>query len=127
MTPKATTWEGQAMPVAKVSAPTTMAARPNQRKCTPGTTVSRINSSTAAMNQFQGPKPANKPNSVCILPHLLAPPPGEGDPTQVMGTLARDPDRGPGVGAAIPFLPNASLVISARPASEPITAEASSG
>ena len=36
MTPKAMIWHGQAMPVASARMPTTTAASPNHRKCTPG-------------------------------------------------------------------------------------------
>src|SRR5262245_28915703 len=59
---KAMTCQVQVTPVSSARAPTTTAAMPNQRQCTPGRTVSRLNSSAARMNQFQAPKPARNEN-----------------------------------------------------------------
>src|SRR5262245_60983353 len=59
-TPKAMICQGQVMPVSNARAPTTMAAMPNHKKCTPGRKVSSVNNSAPRMNQFQAPKPERR-------------------------------------------------------------------
>ena len=125
----------QVTPVVNARMPMTTAASPNHRKCTPGTTISSVNSTTARISQFQTPKPKKKAKSPCmssVLPQILARLRLGSDQaqsrTQACGTLPWRAPRPDGAGwPPAPFGLNASLVISASPASDPITAEASSG
>ena len=84
-----------------------------------------MKSTTARISQFQTPKPAKKakkPLHIVGLPNT---------PGTELRFVARCPGvalRAAGAGCpAAPFGLNASLVISASPASDPITADASSG
>jgi hypothetical protein len=67
---------GQLTPVRSASAPTTTAAMPNHKKCTPGRKVSSVNRRAARMNQFQAPKPARKANADGMSVLLVAGPKG---------------------------------------------------
>src|SRR5262245_43081409 len=121
-TPKAMTCQGQVMPVSSAKAPTTMAAIPNHKKCTPGRKVSSVNNSAPRMNQFQAPKPLRKADTDDMARIL----PGDWvrrGVAQVEGTLLllRAPTaRVAGATCEPPScLVKASRVISASPASEP--------
>ena len=127
MTPKATTWNGHVTPVISAKH-----ADDDGGKAEPQEVHAREHELQHEQHHAQDepvPDPeageiGEKPLHVVRLPKRR---PVSG-PDQVCGTLPWRPPRAEGVGCpAAPLLLKASFVISARPASDPITAEDSSG